>query len=660
LKVETRTESSDEAGARRRAFTACVVLLVLSALTYIALLGSLAAARVGFALRYDSIVLPTVLALLFLAGSRCLKLPVLPALIFISVTLCGLVLSGVWQAGVSDHTLLAGLYSHSDSFSYLDGSARLLNGGRLNDVASRRPLTPGIFAVLLSLSGGNLRGALAVAVFLSALALVMPVREMIRTHGWAAGCALFLALFLFYRRFIGSTLTEHLGLSLGCLGFALLWRAAHTGWRVPVFLGVFLLTLGLNARAGAFFILPALALWAGWSARGKTRLSLRLTAWVLAVVFAGFAFNYATRCAIGNPKARQGHGWLMVYGLVHGGDWSQVLSDHPELVGIPELERNRATRELTLAHLAEHPGALPTGMLRAWRQFFFSADGPYSFVRFAFQRSLVQVPAGTEPPPSDLLQKILGDPLKFLQIGAAMGTMATFYVLAGWAVFALFRARGPAAGLLLFAGLGILASVPMIPPWDADLMRMYATTLPFLMALPAIGLADLAARALGRTWPAPRPGTGWTDGRGLLAAAALAILLCGSPFLLGRRTETMNSRVPAEGTWTLRLLQGSALTGRWGRCLETGAVRRNLGVLALAYPERAAELLAAVSAGDTLVLGYETASGTLKNLVMDSTDPALQTRGPVCMRVKPVRPGDSVFWWRVESLPAGTKNDPRP
>jgi len=42
--------------------------------------------------------------------------------------------------------------------------------------------------------------------------------------------------------------------------------------------------------------------------------------------------------------------------------------------------------------------------------------------------------------------------------------------------------------LNIAAWAGILLSVPFVPPWDADNMRAYAATLPFVVALPVMGM----------------------------------------------------------------------------------------------------------------------------------------------------------------------------
>ena len=63
------------------------------------------------------------------------------------------------------------------------------------------------------------------------------------------------------------------------------------------------------------------------------------------------------------------------------------------------------------------------------------------------------------------------------------------YILCGLGIFKWFRDRkDPYASLALITALGVLASVPFVPPTDAYRVRLYAATIPFFILLPAIGL----------------------------------------------------------------------------------------------------------------------------------------------------------------------------
>jgi hypothetical protein len=80
--------------------------------------------------------------------------------------------------------------------------------------------------------------------------------------------------------------------------------------------------------------------------------------------------------------------------------------------------------------------------------------------------------------------------------------------------------------LLLAASLGLVASIPLIPPWDAD-VRVYAATVPFLAALPAVAVGFLAQR-LGLRTPTGAREDGGSSARALVLfgciVASLALL----------------------------------------------------------------------------------------------------------------------------------------
>ena len=128
-------------------------------------------------------------------------------------------------------------------------------------ICSRRPLFTALLAGLLRMTGENLRVVNALLMIVTNASFVVACLSLRRQYGPLAGTVSLLVLCLFYRPFVGTLLTEHLGLALGALGFALLIDGADL-WRPSLFLfGCLATSLALSARAGAFFVLPMLALW---------------------------------------------------------------------------------------------------------------------------------------------------------------------------------------------------------------------------------------------------------------------------------------------------------------------------------------------------------------------------------------------------------------
>src|SRR5258708_28535574 len=187
---------------------------------------------------------------------------------FFSITLVfmffALSLGGLWETGQSQSTVLNGIVPLFDASRYYSDALRLIAGQDLSSFSARRPLFAGLFAVLLTISGRNLMVALAILAATTAAACYLAAREIQRTHGAEAAVLVLTILYLFYRYNNGLVMSEGLGLSLGVLGFALIWRGASELQQRLVWFGLFVSTLALNARAGAFFVLPFVLVWGGW------------------------------------------------------------------------------------------------------------------------------------------------------------------------------------------------------------------------------------------------------------------------------------------------------------------------------------------------------------------------------------------------------------
>jgi hypothetical protein len=67
-------------------------------------------------------------------------------------------------------------------------------------------------------------------------------------------------------------------------------------------------------------------------------------------------------------------------------------------------------------------------------------------------------------------------------------------------VWCILKWRDPIPALLLAAFLGTFLSIPFVPPWEADRMRAYASTLPFYVIYPAVGLTFLLSQFKRMPW----------------------------------------------------------------------------------------------------------------------------------------------------------------
>ncbi|KGM43318.1 hypothetical protein JY97_08020, partial [Alkalispirochaeta odontotermitis] len=188
-----------------------------------------------------------------------------------------------------------------------------------------------------------------------------------------------------------------------------------------------------------------------WLFRKNKLFSMRFFLYAGIAVCAGFAGSKLLLSAIGGP---QGQGLFSnfsytFYGLVQGGDWT-LAQKQLNLRGLSEMEAGRKILAASFESLRQDPFALMRGMGRAWNIFLFE-DYVFSFTRFR--------------PFNHCLQ-----------------------ALSVFGLARLVKIREPLNGLMTCFMVGILLSVPFLPPWDADGMRVYATTIPFIALLPALGL----------------------------------------------------------------------------------------------------------------------------------------------------------------------------
>jgi hypothetical protein len=379
-----------------------------------------------------------------------------------TLILFALQLSGIWRSGLNQSNyILAGLLTMTDTEGYYNSALRLLEGDTFSVFSSMRPLSQGVLATLLGLTGQNLQLTFAIQTLLTAIACYLLAREVQSSHGRGAGVLVIISLFLFYRKYLGTTSTENLGLALGAIAMAFFWRGIVKERINPCLLGILLLTLALNTRAGAFFILPALILWGTWSFRGSSRFSMHFLIGGASMVLLGFILNSLVLKMVGSPNALAYSNFsTSLYGLVAGGNWLTVTTKYPELLAIEEPERSRRIYGLALEIIRANPLSLVRGCLRAWTDFLWH-DFIFSFVTSTKVNVVLQ------------LLSLVAIVKCFQQRLSLMGS----FVLA--------------------ATLGILVSVPFVPPWDAGI-RPYAATIPFLVLLPAIGLAAIAHKTQWR------------------------------------------------------------------------------------------------------------------------------------------------------------------
>jgi hypothetical protein len=415
--------------------------------------------------------------------------------ITLTLALFGLALAGLWATGQTQSTVLSGIVPLYDAADYYADALRLLAGQDFSDFSARRPLFAGFLSVLLWLTGQNLLAALGLLALITAVACYIAAREIQATHGAEAAVFVLIILFLFYRHHSGTVMSENLGVPLGVLGFALMWRGTAQKKTILFWSGLFVTTLALNARAGAFFTLPLLLLWSGWIFQENSRrFSLRVLIVSSVIVFAAFAVNLVLTRLVSPPTGVPFANFsYTLYGLASGGrSWYYVFELHPELLALPADEQSRIIYQMAVELIRNDPVLVVKGAFFNWSMLF--SDSWYSAYSF------------------------VGGEKRILRNIVQWGIFA-FCVLG---LIRWFRKPGdPLTSLVGVSVLGILVSVPFLPPTDAFRMRPYAASMIVFGLLPALGL--LFGMELLKLTPANKLNPGYTKPSALVVLTSFLV-----------------------------------------------------------------------------------------------------------------------------------------
>lgn len=443
-----------------------------------------------------------------------------------AVLLCAFLVH-LWTLGYEGrNAVFGGILPWSDSHDFANDALRLAHGERFTEVSSKRPLYSTALAALVRLSGGSLRMPLFVCAIAGAAAMTLAAREVWRTHGWRSALLVWLVLLFFERRWTGFVQTEHAGMPLGAVGFALAWRADSVAAidlpraRRLLAAGLFATTLALVARAGAFFVLPALAIWGArtLTGGGDRRAALRYLGLTIVVGVAAVSVHEIVLKTVGSGVTFSDYPGIL-YGLVHGEDYTFLARQHPALDAMPIAERVPTAWSIVLGDIGAHPGSLVLGLAHSGADLFVSPDGMFSYVWTNPDDHVLENGALVRAVgPVRLWVRTLG--LYSFVNAIVMGALAAGFVIAVIvAIVKTFRRRDPRESMLRAAIVGVVASAPFTPPWITSGMQVQTATLAFVAALPAVVL--LGRR---RDEPAPaRDALPWAAPA--FAAAALAMVV---------------------------------------------------------------------------------------------------------------------------------------
>jgi hypothetical protein len=500
---------------------------------------------------------------------------VFPLLLAGAIVLFLIPLVHSWTKLTDPNGAIGGFLPFSDALMYWFGAQSLEMQGHLDPWNCRRPLNALLLAVRLAIMGNDLRGALILQAALLGFSCFLLTRSLAKDYGTGPGLLLFSILYAIAWDFIPSTQSEILGLTLGCLATAILWSAGRDRRPGSIAFGLLILTLALNARAGAFLVLPALVLWAGLAFRKNQRwLNWRIAGLAFAAVAAGFVLNAALRGYYGVGFG-MGHGNFAhtFYGFSTGHpDWMRVYADHPELndgICQNDDEYNAYIFSCAWENIARSPFNLVRGYVRGMGTFLqglnYYGDQLLALPRLNYLWACVfltlffwfwwfHVQARAK------LLWLTGAILGALLCRRFLGTHGTIHflfqisLLVGVIRF-LWRERHDArTGLLLFSLLGFVLSGPII--WPDGYSRVLVASYPLfflLVVLAPVGwsLPPCKTEEVAESEPARVVWLPLATSAGLLLAALIGPALA-------YRMEQAHPLTPAlthldGNTWSLRI-----------------------------------------------------------------------------------------------------------
>lgn len=366
-----------------------------------------------------------------------------------------------WQTG-DNFSTVGGLFPVRDAHEYYQGAQMIIYNLELSGTSTFRPMFTAFLATIMWITNGDLQVSLIVLVALNAIAVFLATFEVRRTLKNSFFSAIYLLFcYIFFRRFSGTLLTENLGFLWGNLALVFMLRSAATKKLRLALLGLFFLTIGLNARAGAFLILPVLALWIGITYR-NARGFWRPFILGIVVVAIGMTSNSLLAKAIDSPSSAMFSNYsYTLYGLASGNKgWEQVTIDHPE-AGANEIF------ELAFTKIKNNPILLLRGITGAYLDYFKASQGAFSFL---------------------LLKRDRNDILNIVLWSLSVAGLITAWVQRGQEKYSI--------SLAFFAG--ILLSVGLVPPADSTMMRAYAATIPMSLYIVATSAGFISEKIVSK------------------------------------------------------------------------------------------------------------------------------------------------------------------
>jgi hypothetical protein len=377
-----------------------------------------------------------------------------PALECAAITLCFASLQAyIFNTALhpaNQFNVIGGLLPNADPSMYLSLANQWDDGIRVVTPQTTRQFFPCLLAAMLSFCNRDLKLIVSIFTLITGVLSFVAWRQVRAMFGWL-GATLFLTLvFFFYRcEGVGLLRTEQLGLWFALIALALMLQGLREKHEGLWCMGLFSLVMGLNTRAGPYFMIPLFVLYGGWVfRRGRWGWHSILTAGL--VCFAGMLLNFICYWIFFAPPRPSSNFWLCFYGMLTGGNWVTAMNE----IGGGINRLNSIARQKAMGIFLAEPWLVLKGFQKAcW----------YLWITNTFYG---------HPPTSEAFC-------------SAMKWLAVLGAVVPWSWAVVQRKRAELEWLVLLIALGTLLSLPFAPPWDGG-RRVYAVGLPFLYLLPVM------------------------------------------------------------------------------------------------------------------------------------------------------------------------------
>jgi hypothetical protein len=375
-------------------------------------------------------------------------------------TFLGVILRGYWLIKRTEFFQVYGFLPIADASEYFENAQRLLLGFPAQGTTIGRPLFTSLFAGLLWLTHMDLLKALMVLVILTGFSIYLLGESTHKHFGTLPASIMIAFTVMFYRNYLGAISSESLGLIFCCVGWAILFETFQRP-SIRIYLaGTFFLTVALITRAGPFFIIPFILLAFLIFYRAKP-MWIQYILGTVVVFAAGFGLNsFVLGILTGNKSYLFPNYLYSLYGMAAGGKgWGYIKQAHPDIMALTEPLRTQQLYQITLDLIKSHPWVFIINLIKQY--WYFVLYGNTSVFSYLFTSI-------------DWYNILL---------------MVLLYGLCIWTVVLLIKNRKELKHLVLLGAIvGIVLSVPFVPPQDESDMRAFAVVIPIMALVPAFSL----------------------------------------------------------------------------------------------------------------------------------------------------------------------------